>query len=67
MKALQSSIEAEKVEELAIGKGLLAKLKNIWGNDVVRRGLYAGITVQVAQQFVGINTVMPASWTIVGL
>ena len=32
---------------------------------MVRRGLYAGITVQVAQQFVGINTVMYYSPTIV--
>lgn len=31
---------------------------------MVRRGLYAGITVQVAQQFVGINTVMYYSPTI---
>jgi SP family myo-inositol transporter-like MFS transporter 13 len=34
-------------------------------NNVVRRALYAGITVQVAQQFVGINTVMYYSPTIV--
>ncbi|KAK4491900.1 hypothetical protein RD792_002681 [Penstemon davidsonii] len=64
MKALQSSIEAEKAEG-SIGEGLFSKLKNIWGNDVVRRGLYAGVTVQVAQQFVGINTVMYYSPTIV--
>ncbi|XP_073150962.1 inositol transporter 4-like [Henckelia pumila] len=65
--ALQSSIEAEKAEEEVIGKGILSKLKNVWRNDVVRRGLYAGITVQVAQQFVGINTVMYYSPTIVQL
>ncbi|EYU27683.1 hypothetical protein ABFS82_13G134000 [Erythranthe guttata] len=65
MKALKSSVEAEKADEGSIGNGLFAKLKNIWGNDVVRRGLYAGITVQVAQQFVGINTVMYYSPTIV--
>ncbi|GFZ21652.1 inositol transporter 4 [Actinidia rufa] len=41
------------------------KIKEAWGNDVVRRGLYAGIAVQVAQQFVGINTVMYYSPTIV--
>lgn len=67
MNALQSSIEAEKAEQGVIGNGILAKLKNIWRNDVVRRGLYAGITVQVAQQFVGINTVMYYSPTIVQL
>lgn len=67
MNALQSSIEAEKAEEGVIGNGILAKLKNVWRNDVVRRGLYAGITVQVAQQFVGINTVMYYSPTIVQL
>lgn len=63
VKALQTSIEAEKAE--SIGDGFVAKAKYIWGNDVFRRGLYAGIAVQVAQQFVGINTVMYYSPTIV--
>lgn len=63
VRALQTSIEAEKAE--SIGDGFFAKVKYIWGNDVFRRGLYAGITVQVAQQFVGINTVMYYSPTIV--
>lgn len=67
LNALQKSIEFEKVEEASIGEGMLAKLKNVWSNDIVRRGLYAGITVQVAQQFVGINTVMYYSPTIVQL
>ncbi|KAL3614947.1 Inositol transporter 4 [Castilleja foliolosa] len=67
MKALQSSIEAEKASEKSVGHGLISKIKYIWRNDVVRRGLYAGITVQVAQQFVGINTVMYYSPTIVQL
>ncbi|KAL7103092.1 hypothetical protein ACP275_08G160000 [Erythranthe tilingii] len=67
MKALQSSVEAEKIEEASIGTGFFSKLKNVWGNKIVRRGLYAGITVQVAQQFVGINTVMYYSPTIVQL
>ncbi|XP_051129131.1 inositol transporter 4-like [Andrographis paniculata] len=67
LKALHSSVEAEKAEEGSIGDSILAKLKNAWGNNVVRRGLYAGITVQVAQQFVGINTVMYYSPTIVQL
>ncbi|XP_073150799.1 inositol transporter 4-like [Henckelia pumila] len=67
IKALHSSVEAEKADEGSIGKDFFSKLKNIWGNIVVRRGLYAGITVQVAQQFVGINTVMYYSPTIVQL
>lgn len=65
MKALETSVEAEKAEEAEIGDTLVAKVKNAWGNIVVRRGLYAGVTVQVAQQFVGINTVMYYSPTIV--
>lgn len=67
VKALQSSIEAEKAEEASLGEGIISKVKSAWSNDVVRRGLYAGITVQVAQQFVGINTVMYYSPTIVQL
>lgn len=67
MKALQLSVESEKADEGSIGDGFFSKLKNVWGNTVVRRGLYAGITVQVAQQFVGINTVMYYSPTIVQL
>lgn len=65
MKAMHESIEAEKAEEGLIGHSLAQKLKGAWSNDVVRRGLYAGITVQVVQQFVGINTVMYYSPTIV--
>ncbi|XP_062013614.1 inositol transporter 4-like [Rosa rugosa] len=65
MKALHESVEFEKSEEGAIGKTMIEKLKSCFGNTVVRRGLYAGITVQVAQQFVGINTVMYYSPTIV--
>ncbi|KAI8524972.1 hypothetical protein RHMOL_Rhmol13G0191100 [Rhododendron molle] len=67
IKALQLSVEAEKAEEDSIGDGIISKVKGAWSNDVVRRGLYAGITVQVAQQFVGINTVMYYSPTIVQL
>ncbi|XAR65740.1 hypothetical protein NMG60_11009950 [Bertholletia excelsa] len=67
MKALQSSIEAEKAEENSIGDNIFSQVKNAWSNKIVRRGLYAGITVQVAQQFVGINTVMYYSPTIVQL
>lgn len=67
MKALRSSIEAEKADEGSIGKDFFSKPKNVWGNIVVRRGIYAGIAVQVAQQFVGINTAMYYSPTIVQL
>ncbi|TYH19209.1 hypothetical protein ES288_A05G335000v1 [Gossypium darwinii] len=58
MNALKLSVEAEKADEHAIGDNLIQKLKSALSNVVVRRGLYAGITVQVAQQFSGINTVM---------
>nr|XP_043629220.1 inositol transporter 4-like [Erigeron canadensis]XP_043629221.1 inositol transporter 4-like [Erigeron canadensis]XP_043629222.1 inositol transporter 4-like [Erigeron canadensis] len=67
MKALQSSIEEEQKAEESMKYGIFSKIKNAWGNKVVRRGLYAGITVQVAQQFVGINTVLYYSPTIVQL
>ncbi|KAG8370584.1 hypothetical protein BUALT_Bualt14G0132300 [Buddleja alternifolia] len=64
--ALRSSVEQEKKEEATSGeKGTLGRLRGAWKNDVVRRGLYAGITVQVAQQFVGINTVMYYGPTII--
>ncbi|XP_057960780.1 inositol transporter 4 [Malania oleifera] len=66
LKALHESVEAEKNEEGGIGdENILTKVKKAFKNDVVRRGLYAGVTVQVAQQFVGINTVMYYSPTIV--
>ncbi|AES64501.1 inositol transporter [Medicago truncatula] len=65
MKAMHESIEAEKAEDGLIGHSLAQKLKGAWSNDVVRRGLYAGITVQVVQQIVGINTIMYYSPTIV--
>ncbi|GAA0155507.1 transporter [Lithospermum erythrorhizon] len=64
MKALQDSVEGEKTQKKSIGEGIISKVRSSWGNTVVRRGLYAGITVQVAQ-FVGINTVMYYSSTIV--
>lgn len=65
LKALKSSVEAEIALEGSIGDGIITKLRGAWGNVIVRRGLYAGITVQVAQQFVGINTVMYYSPSIV--
>ncbi|XP_074270158.1 inositol transporter 4-like isoform X2 [Silene latifolia] len=68
MKALKASVEHEMAEEGEIGGGsMITKVRKAWGNTVVRRGLYAGITVQVAQQFVGINTVMYYSPTILQL
>ncbi|TYG70765.1 hypothetical protein ES288_D05G340300v1 [Gossypium darwinii] len=53
MNALKLSVEAEKADEHAIGDNLIQKLKGALSNVVVRRGLYAGITVQVPHQFAG--------------
>ncbi|KAM1482880.1 hypothetical protein ACFX14_034891 [Malus domestica] len=65
IQALHEFVQAEKAEGGDAREGVLARLKGAFNNPVVRRGLYAGITVQVAQQFVGINTVMYYSPTIV--
>ncbi|CAN8231813.1 unnamed protein product [Cochlearia groenlandica] len=65
MEALKESVEVEKADEAIMGDSFVAKIKGAFANPVVRRGLAAGITVQVAQQFVGINTVMYYSPTIV--
>ncbi|KAL5771693.1 hypothetical protein ACOSP7_015847 [Xanthoceras sorbifolium] len=65
IELLKQSVENEKADEEFTKTDLISKLKGAWGNKIVRRGLYAGITVQVAQQFVGINTVMYYSPTIV--
>ncbi|ERN18948.1 hypothetical protein AMTRI_Chr07g25110 [Amborella trichopoda] len=60
--ALRTSVEEEKqLQEVAKHTGFLA----LWKNKVTRRGLTAGIGLQVIQQFVGINTVMYYSPTIV--
>ncbi|KAF6167403.1 hypothetical protein GIB67_004521 [Kingdonia uniflora] len=68
VEALRLSVEAEIVEEGSIGVGnIFTKIKNAWSNTVVRRGLATGTGCQVAQQFVGINTVMYYSSTIVQL
>ena len=64
---MQDSIEVEKAEAREIGEGFIQRIKGALNNKVVRRGLYAGIAVQLAQQFVGINTVMYYSPTIVQL
>ncbi|XP_057757269.1 inositol transporter 4 [Arachis stenosperma] len=65
IKLMHESIETEKAEEGLIGQNLGQKLKGALANEVIRRALYAGIIVQVTQQFVGINTVMYYSPTIV--
>lgn len=46
IRALECSVQVEKeVESTIEGTSLLGKVKRAWGNDVVRRGLYAGIAV----------------------
>ncbi|XP_043689757.1 inositol transporter 4-like [Telopea speciosissima] len=68
VEALRASIENEIAQESSIGDGnLFSKIGRAWGNVVVRRGLIAGVGLQVAQQFVGINSVMYYSPTIVQL
>ncbi|KAJ4778625.1 Transporter [Rhynchospora pubera] len=65
--ALRRSVEEEIAQEGGVGEGLSGKLKKALSSTVVRRGLAAGILSQVAQQFVGINSVMYYSPTIVQL
>lgn len=68
IEALKQSIEAEKAEGGEIGKGSLSnKISKAFKSKVFKRGLTTGIIVQVAQQFVGINTIMYYSPTIVQL
>ncbi|MBA0789477.1 hypothetical protein Gotri_025002 [Gossypium trilobum] len=50
INALRISVEAEKADEHAIGDSLKQKLKGEIGNVVVRRGLYAGVTVQIREE-----------------
>ncbi|KAK9127859.1 hypothetical protein Syun_016656 [Stephania yunnanensis] len=67
-EVLRLSIEEEIEEEGGVDDGnVFIRAKNAWSNRVARRGLVAGIGSQVAQQFVGINTVMYYSPTIVQL
>ncbi|WCJ28146.1 inositol transporter 4 [Euphorbia peplus] len=65
IRALRESVEADQKLEEHTGTGLMIKLKGAFSDVAIRRALYAGITVQVAQQFVGINTVLYYSPTIV--
>lgn len=64
VQALKESVEAEIQAEGSSEKINLIKLLK---TKTVRRGLVAGVGLQVFQQFVGINTVMYYSPTIVQL
>nr|CAB3456456.1 unnamed protein product [Digitaria exilis] len=61
IEALRASVEAD------VARQQDATLRKALGIVVVRRGLTAGVLCQVAQQLVGINTVMYYSPTIVQL
>lgn len=64
IRALKESVETEILEEGSSEKINMIKLCK---TKTVRRGLIAGVGLQVFQQFVGINTVMYYSPTIVQL
>ncbi|KAL2327465.1 hypothetical protein Fmac_020892 [Flemingia macrophylla] len=64
INALKESVEMEVSESSASEKVSIMKLLE---TKTVRRGLYAGMGLQIFQQFVGINTVMYYSPTIVQL
>ncbi|KAG6695875.1 hypothetical protein I3842_09G118900 [Carya illinoinensis] len=64
IQALKESVEAEIQAKGSSGKITYAELLK---TKTVRRGLCAGVGLQVFQQFVGINTVMYYSPTIVQL
>lgn len=64
IQALKESVEAEIQEKGSSEKISLVRLLK---TKTVRRGLIAGVGLQVFQQFVGINTVMYYSPTIVQL
>ncbi|XP_050214176.1 inositol transporter 4-like [Mercurialis annua] len=65
IRAMLESIELEREMEASIGKDIISKVRGAFKDTIVRRGLYAGIAVQVVQQFGGINTVMYYAPTIV--
>ncbi|XP_074583994.1 putative inositol transporter 2 [Curcuma longa] len=68
IEALRLSVEDEIAEEGSIGgNSFFGRLRKALSSVAVRRGLVAGVICQVAQQFVGINTVMYYSPTIVQL
>ncbi|GLJ53740.1 hypothetical protein SUGI_1146750 [Cryptomeria japonica] len=63
VQALKESVEAE----MEIGTLANIQLSNLWTVKEIRYGLFVGVGLQVFQQFVGINTVMYYSPTIVQL
>ena len=63
-QALHESVEAEIKEMGTSGK---VTYKELWRTKTVRRGLIAGVGLQIFQQCVGINTVMYYSPTIIQL
>ncbi|XP_054803804.1 probable inositol transporter 2 [Prosopis cineraria] len=64
IQALKESVETEIKETESSGKISIVQL---FKTTTVRRGLYAGMGLAIFQQFVGINTVMYYSPTIVQL
>lgn len=64
MQALHESVEAEIKETGSAGN---ISCSELWKTKTVRRGLIAGVGLQIFQQFVGINTVMYYSPTIIQL
>lgn len=63
VQALKESVEAE----MELGTLQNVKLSNLWTVKEIRYGLFVGVGLQFFQQFVGINTVMYYSPTIVQL
>lgn len=64
IQTLKESVEAEIDAKGSSGK---ISYSELWKTKTIRRGLVAGVGLQVFQQFVGINTVMYYSPTIVQL
>ncbi|XP_054776341.1 probable inositol transporter 2 [Prosopis cineraria] len=64
IQALEESVEKETKESESSDKISIWKMLK---NTAVRRALYAGMGLQIFQQFVGINTVMYYSPTIIQL